>query len=61
MFQTSKHEVFNPSKRMKMCIWSDITEVQGYEIQYVNAWLKRCVFKLDLNGENVSEPQTLSP
>ncbi len=41
---------------MKMCIWSDVTEVQGYEIHYVNAWLKRCVFSLDLNRESVSEP-----
>ncbi len=45
---------------MKMCIWSDVTEVQGYEIHYVNAWLKRCVFNLDLNRESVSEPWTLS-
>ncbi len=52
--------VFNPSKRMKMFIWSDVTEVQGYEIHYVNAWLKRCVFSLDLNRESVSEPWTLS-
>ncbi len=26
----------------------------------MNAWLKRCVFNLDLNKESVSEPQTLS-
>ncbi len=26
----------------------------------MNAWLKRCVFKLDLNRESVSGPQTLS-
>ncbi len=26
----------------------------------MNAWLKRCVFKLDLNRESVSEPQMLS-
>ncbi len=26
----------------------------------MNAWLKRCVFNLDLNRENVSEPRTLS-
>ncbi len=45
---------------MKMCIWSDVTEVQGYEIHYVNAWLKRCVFNLDLNRESVSEHWTLS-
>ncbi len=25
----------------------------------MNAWLKRCVFNLDLNRESVSEPQTL--
>ncbi len=24
----------------------------------MNAWLKRCVFNLDLNRESVSEPQT---
>ncbi len=29
-------------------------------MHYVNAWLKRCVFNLDLNRESVSEPQTLS-
>ncbi len=45
---------------MKMCIWSDVTEVQDYEIHYVNAWLKRCVFNLDLNRESVFEPLTLS-
>ncbi len=60
LFQPSKDDVFNPSKRMKMCVWSDITEVQIYEIHYVNAWLKRCVFNLDLNRESVSEPWTLS-
>ncbi len=26
----------------------------------MNAWLKRCVFNLDLNIESVSEPRTLS-
>ncbi len=26
----------------------------------MNAWLKRCVFNLDLNRESVSEPGTLS-
>ncbi len=26
----------------------------------MNAWLKRCVFNLDLNRECVSEPRTLS-
>ncbi len=26
----------------------------------MNAWLKRCVFNIDLNRESVSEPQTLS-
>ncbi len=25
----------------------------------MNAWLKRCVFNLDLNRESVSEPRTL--
>ncbi len=39
-----------------MCIWSDITAVQDYEMHYVNARLKRCVFNLDLNRESVSEP-----
>ncbi len=45
---------------MKMCIWSDIAELQSYEIglHYVNAWLKRYVFNLDLNRESVSEPRT---
>ncbi len=47
--------MFNPSKRRKMCIWSDVTE-----IHYVNSWLKRCVFNLDLNRDSVSEPWTLS-
>ncbi len=26
----------------------------------MNAWLKRCVFNLDLNRESVTEPRTLS-
>ncbi len=26
----------------------------------MNAWIKRCVFNLDLNWESVSEPRTLS-
>ncbi len=26
----------------------------------MNAWLKRCVFNVDLNRESVSEPRTLS-
>ncbi len=43
-----------------MCVWSDITAVQDYEMHYMNAWLKRCVFNLDLNRESVSEPRTLS-
>ncbi len=43
-----------------MCIWFDIAEVQSYEVNDVNAWLKRCVFNLDLNRGSVSEPQTLS-
>ncbi len=43
-----------------MYIRSDITIVQGNEMHYVNAWLKKCVFNLDLNQEIVSEPQTLS-
>ncbi len=29
-------------------------------MNYMNAWLKRCVFNLDLNRESVSEPRTLS-
>ncbi len=29
-------------------------------MHYVNAWLKRRVFNLDLNSESVSEPRTLS-
>jgi len=41
-----------------MCIWSDITGVEGYEMHYVNAsWQKRCVFNLDLNWESLSHKQ----
>lgn len=29
-------------------------------MDYVNAWLKRCVFNLDLNWVSESEPRTLS-
>ncbi len=29
-------------------------------MHYMNAWLKICVFNLDLNRESVSEPRTLS-
>ncbi len=36
-----------------MCVWSDITAVQDYEMRYMNAWLKRWVFNLDLNRESV--------
>ncbi len=43
-----------------MYISSDITAVQDYEMHYMNAWLKRCVFNLDLNRESLSEPQILS-
>ncbi len=43
-----------------MCVWSDITAVQDYEMHYENAWLKRCVFNLDLNWESVSEHWMLS-
>ncbi len=42
-----------------MCVWSDIPGVQDSEMYYMNAWLKRCVFNLDLNRESVSELQTL--
>ncbi len=38
-----KNDMFNPSKIMKICSWSDVTEEQAYEIHYVNVWLKRCV------------------
>ncbi len=40
-----------------MCICSDIPAVQDCDIHYMNAWLKRCVFNLDLNRESVSEPE----
>ncbi len=43
-----------------MCVWSDILAVQDCEMHYMNAWLNRCVFNLDLNRESVSEPRTLS-
>ncbi len=43
-----------------MCICSDRLPVQDCEMHYMNAWLKRCVFNLDLNRESVSEPRTLS-
>ncbi len=39
-----------------MCIWSDIPAVQDYEMHYMNAWLKRSVFNLDLNKESVWIP-----
>ncbi len=29
--------------------------VQDCEMHYMNAWLKRCVFNIDLNRESVSE------
>ncbi len=29
-------------------------------MHYISAWLKRCVFNLDLNRESLSEPRTLS-
>ncbi len=40
-----------------MCVWSDIPAVQDYEMHYMNAWVKRCVFNLDLNRESVSDPE----
>ncbi len=43
-----------------MCICSDRLAVQDCEMHYMNAWLKRFVFNLDLNRESVSEPRTLS-
>ncbi len=43
-----------------MCICSDRLAVQDCEMHYMNAWLKRCVFNLDLNRESVSEPRTFS-
>ncbi len=36
-----------------MCFWSDITAVQDYEMYYMNAWLNRCVFNLDVNRKSV--------
>ncbi len=36
-----------------MCVWSDITAVQDYEMHYINAWLNRCVFNLDLNRDEI--------
>ncbi len=41
-----------------MC--SDGLAVQDCEMHYMNAWLKRCVFNLDLNRESVSDPRTFS-
>ncbi len=38
-----------------MCMCSDGLAVQDCEMHYMNAWLKRCVFNLDLNRESVSE------
>ncbi len=43
-----------------MSVCSDILAVQYCEMHYMNAWLNRCVFNLDLNRESVSEPRTLS-
>ncbi len=43
-----------------MYVWSDITAVQDYEMHYMNASLKRCVFNLDLNRESVSELEHMS-
>ncbi len=43
-----------------MCVCSDRLAVQDYEMHYMNAWLKRCVFNPDLNRESVSQPRTLS-
>ncbi len=43
-----------------MYICSDRLAVKDCEMHYMNAWLKRCVFNLDLNRESVSEPRTLS-
>ncbi len=42
---------------VKICIWSDITAEQDYEMHYVNAWLKRWVFNPDLNRESVYKPE----
>ncbi len=36
-----------------MCFLSDITAVKDYEMHYMNYWLKRCVFNLDVNRESV--------
>ncbi len=33
-----------------MCVWSELTAVQDYEMHYTNAWLKRFVFNLYLNS-----------
>ncbi len=41
--QATKY-LFNPSWSIIMCIWSDITGVQDYEMHYMNDWLKICVF-----------------
>ncbi len=34
--------------------------IEDCEMHYMNAWLMRCVFNLDLIRESVSEPRTLS-
>ncbi len=39
-----------------MCVCSDILAVQDCEMHYMNAWINKCVFNLDLNRESVSEP-----
>ncbi len=54
--QLSKPEA--TAARNEIC--SDRLAVQDCEMHYMNAWLKRCVFNLDLNRESVSEPRTLS-
>ncbi len=46
-----------PKLKITMCMCSDIPAVQDCEMHYMNAWLKRCVFNLDLNRESVSEPE----
>ncbi len=46
------------SKGMYSFTLSTVPAVQDCEMHYMNAWLKRCVFNLDLNRESVSEPQT---
>ncbi len=38
-----------------MC--SDGLAVQDCEMHYMNAWLKRCVFNLDLNRESGLNPE----